>query len=243
MELQEIYKQVRWCYDEEALDETDFSPAQGNDNGNNDCTLMNNIIKAKIADALRWICLYAPVEMLGGSDEQNNPGATDEQKQTGILVDKEETPTAITGYDGGRIQLETDFIKLARVRAAGWHRAVSVPINEYSDEYLQLYDANGATATLDRPQAAIIDKAQKVLEVWPKGSGTTEYTYVAATDEPNNFDVGSGADQKTYYPLPPRARSSFIYYIAFLVLSAYEDTRAERMLEIAKMNLGITSSK
>ena len=141
--------------------------------------------------------------------------------------------------------MQADFIKLARVRVNGWHRAIKTPIEEDSEEYLQLYDANGAAATADRPQAAIIDKAIKVLEVWPTGS-SAEYTYVAAT-EAKSFDVTTGEVghevTTTHYPLPPRAKTAFIYYLAFLVLSAYADSRAPRMLEIAKMNLGFTDNK
>ena len=235
MTVGEIIKAVRFCYDEEALDNANFNNASAQDN-----TYMDNIIKSKIGDAVRWICLYSPAELLGGSDEVTASGGST-PAPTGILVDVPEsgqtlTPTAISGTTGGYIVLEADFIKLARVRVAGWHRAVKVPIAEDSDEYLQLRDDNGATATADRPQAAIIDKATKQLEVWPTGT-SAEYTYVAAVDAYHFHYTGVTDPLQERYPLPPRVKTAFIYYLAFLVLSAYEDSRAPRMLEIAKMNI------
>lgn len=240
MTVEEIISAVRWCYDEEKLTDAGFSSASAGD-----MSLMDNIIKAKIGDAVRWICLYAPAELLGGSDETTSSGGQQVPYETGILVDMPKsgtlTPTAITGTTGGYIALPADFIKLARVRVSDWHRAVKEPLSEDSDEYLQLYDTNGAAATADRPQAAIIDKSEKILEVWPMGTNkTVEYTYVAAT-EGETFVTGAGTAQDpyvTHYALPPRVRTAFIYYLAFLVLSAYEDSRSARMLEIAKMNLG-----
>lgn len=219
MTVEQIIKAVRWCYDEEAQNLSNIQQAQAGDS-----TLMDNIIKAKIPDAVRWICLYAPTELLGGSDEQDFP--------TGILVDKTGSPTSISGTTGGKLTMPPDYIRLVRVRVNGWHRAVKNPISEDSDEYLQLRDENGATATADRPQAAIIDKATKEIEVWPTGA-SAEYTYVASL---NDEDITK--DGGTTVAIPPRAKTAFIYYLAFLVLSAYEDSRAARMLDIAKMNIG-----
>ena len=231
MDVEQIIKAVRWCYDEEAQNGASFSSASADDN-----TLMNNIIKSKIGDALRWICLYAPAELLDGSDEVS--------LDTGILVDAELSDRS-TSDNGVEIAEGTDclvmtmpatFIKLARVRALNWHRAIIVPISEDSEEYLQLHDTNGATATNDRPQAAIRNKSTRQIELWPLPEGDSfhvEVTYVA--DPGNNYDSSS---LSTKVAIPPKGKTAFIYYLAFLTLSAYEDSRAERMLEIAKMNIG-----
>lgn len=220
MTVGEIINAVRWCFDEEQTDSADFRNASGND-----CTLMDNIIKSKIGDAVRWISLYAPSDILGGSDTASI--------NTGIMTDATMYPTAISGTTGGMLTMPSDFIRLVRVRVSGWHRAVKDPIAEDSDEYLQLRDVNGAEATADRPMAAIIDKATKEVEVWPTGS-SAEITYIS---EPS-VNISSSASSSTNVAIPPRAKSAFIYYLAFLVLSAYEDSRAMRMYEIAKMNIG-----
>lgn len=222
MTVGEIVKAVRWCYDEEQIDSADFRNASANDT-----TLMNNIIKSKIGDAMRWVCLYAPAELLGDSDTYGS---------TGIMVDATMTPTSISGTSGGKFTMPSDFIKLVRVRVNGWHKAVKTPIAEDSEEYLWLYDENGARATLDRPIAALIEKADKEIEVWPTGSSAS-VTYIANPDT----SVSSSSSDSTTVAIPPKVKTAFVYYLAFLVLSAYEDTRAARMLDIAKMNIGKVS--
>jgi hypothetical protein len=226
MTVEQIIKAVRFCFDEEVSNNASFSsPSAG------DISSMNNIIKSKIGDALRWICLYAPAELLEGSDGSDT---------TGIMVDETNAiPTPITGTSGGRITLGADankkFVKLVRIRMQDWHRAIKNPISEDSEEYLQLYDDSGATATADRPQAVLIEKAVKEFEVWPFNAGkTAEYTYIA---DPGTAITETSTDNETL-PLPPKVKTAFIYYLAFLVLAAYEDSRAARMLEIAKMNIG-----
>lgn len=234
MTVEQIIEAVRFCIDEESLNAAEFLDASAYDIGDatTDNGLMNNIIRSKIGDAVRWVCLYGPAELLSGSDETRDGQLVD----TGILVDVDginPTPIATTG--GGYINLPTDFIKLARVRCWSWHRAVINPISEDSEEYLQLYDPNGAEAAADRPQAVIINRNKRQLEVWPTGLAT--YTYVADVGD-NSFTTGTGDDEQVHYPLPPKVKTAFIYYLAYLLLSAYNDARSARMLEIAKMNIG-----
>lgn len=231
MDVEQIIKAVRWCYDEEAHNTASFSSASADDN-----TLMNNIIKSKIGDALRWICLYAPAEILDGSDEVS--------LETGILVDAELSDHTTSDNGVGIIEgaeclvmtMPPSFIKLARVREVNWHRAIITPIAEDSEEYLQLHDPNGATATVERPQAAIRNKSTRQIELWPLPEGDSfhvEVTFVA--DPGNSYDTSSPS---TKVAIPPKGKTAFIYYLAYLTLSAYEDSRAARMLEIAKMNIG-----
>ena len=235
MTLTDIIRSVRLCIDEEAANSSSLAATD------NDTVLMNHIIEDKMADALRWVCLYAPAELLGGSDEIKDGAAV----STGILIDAVLRPGVTVEDKGVRLidaddgcttlQMPDNFIKLARVRAQGWHKAVKTPISEDSDEYLQLYDTAGATATPDRPVAAIIDKAQAEIELWPAAEDTVQVTFVSSVDaDTQAFTLSS----EKHCPLPPRAKTAFTYYLAFLLLSAYNDPRAARMLEIAKMNIG-----
>lgn len=242
MTVSEIIKSVRWCIDEEAVNASELADASAYDfeeGSHSDNGLMNNIITDKIGDALRWVCLFGPATLLDGSDETKEEEGETVVVDPGVMKDMSVTPTTIEGHNAGRITMPTDFIKLARIRVSGWHRAIKVPISEDSEEYLQLYDVNGATATADRPQAAIIDKTAKEIEVWPwtATDGEVQYTYVAATDG-ESFEKTEGDVTETHYALPPKARTAFIYYLAFLVLSAYGDPRAKNMFDIAKMNMG-----
>ena len=234
MTIGKIIEAVRFCIDEEAQNGSNLAYA-------NDKTRMDGIIKDKIGDALRWVCLNAPVELLSGTDTVSGTTPVD----TGIIVDKSGTFTAsgtefiynsmsgrTTGY--GRIVTGEDFIKLARVRVDGWHRAIINPFAEDSEEYLQLFDEYGAMGTPDRPQGALINKKVKEIEVWPVSENDdVEYSYVATIPD---SDIDTSLDTNNV-ALPPNARTSFIYYLAFLLLSAYGDGRSTRMLEIAKMRL------
>lgn len=229
MTVKQIIDAVRWCIDEETVNGSDL--AYNTVSLSNDKTLMDNIIKAKAGDALRWVCLYGSAEVLAGSDEEGGSAIS-------ILVDMDnQTPTAISGHSAAYVSMPTDFIKLARIRATGWHRAIRKPITEDSEEYLQLYDENGATATNERPQAALIQRATARIECWPcSGLQRVDYTYVK---DPGT-SISSSATSSTKFAIPPAAKSAFIYYLAFLLLSSYGDERSVRMLEIAKMNLGVS---
>ena len=229
MEISDIISRVRWAIDEEAVDNANFGNASADDS-----TKMNKIIKASIGTALHWVCLHAPAEMLTGNDGTTTP-PSEQQK---LIVDKTPTVAQIppTGTAiGGSFSLENDFLRLVRVRGDNWHRAVMTPISEDSEEYLQLRDENGAMATYDRPQAAIILRATKSIEVYPKPT-TVNYTYVRDPLAGGAIDYTSETATAPF--VPAKAQAALIYYIAFLVLSAYGDARAARMLEIAMMNIG-----
>lgn len=230
MTVQNIYKRVRWCFDEEALNVASLADVSEYDFGNTDNGLMNRIIKDKIGDALRWVCLYAPAEQLSGEGDSSD-GSID------IVVDDSGTVPA-----DGRIALGKNFIRLIRVRCTDWHRAVMGEslLKEDSNEYLQLMDGYGAEATTDRPQAALIETAEKKVEVWPHKSGNRyELTKLVmpSADDLSNLQDNSNVS------IPPLLLTSFIYYLAFLTLSAYEDSRSTRMLEIARMSLGQTNDQ
>ena len=225
MKVKDIYRRVRWCFDEEALNVSNLAGVTGGDND-----LMNNIIKDKIGAALRWICLYAPAEQLSGGGDSDGDGIDIVVDDSGSLSEDK------------RISLGKNFIRLIRVRVEGWHRAIMGEslLKEDSDEYLQLMDENGAYATNDRPQAALIETAEKCVEVWPHQNGDTyELTKLVM---PSSEDL-SGITENSSIGVPALLEAAFIYYLAFLVLSAYADGRAARMLEIARMSLGQTEDR
>ena len=232
MDIQSIVNGVRLCIDEEADNVSSLAGADGDD-----ITKMNNIIKSKIGDALHWVCLHAPVDMLTGKDGPST--------DTSLVADVTAEESSITSIPatgdaiGASVALASDFLRLIRVRGNDWHRAIMTPISEDSEEYLQLYDANGAAATADRPQAALILSASKKLEVYPKPT-TIKYTYVKDPLAGGTDYSASGASAPQ---LPTKLHGSMLYYIAYLTLSAYGDARSTRMLEIAMQNLGISDKR
>lgn len=232
MEIRDIYQAVRLCFDEGAENGSSLSEEAVAALGS-DSEAMNEIIENKLSDALRWVCLYAPAEQLSG-------GGSGESGTIDIIEDSSgDVPS------DGRISLGGNFIRLIRIRCSDWQRAVMGDslLKEDSEEYLQLSDPYGAEATSDRPQAALIETREKQVEVWPHGSEATyELTkLVMPTSETIRQTLQQSGEVQV--SVPPLLEGSFVYYLAFLVLSAYADPRATRMLEIAKMNLGLTDDK
>lgn len=221
MSVEEIIEAVRCCMDEEAANFSDLT-----DVSDNDSTYMDNIIKAKARDALRWCCVNAPVDMLYGSDESTDTGI--------IKMYTSETITATTlTSDIGKITLPTSYLKLSRFRASSWHRAVLQLAEEDSDEYAMMYN-DTEKGTDELPRAGICRTSPVEIHFQPY-SATDSYEISYVTDI-----SGSITADTTDIALPPKIKTSFIYYTAYLVLTAYENiTKANQCYQIAVQNLGI----
>lgn len=222
MLVSKIIENVRWCIDEE--DSNPSSLAYVSVLGS-DSALMDNIIKAKIPDALRWICLYAPSELMSSTGDAPASGTID------LIVEETLPPSH------NLLTPSQTLLKVVRVKGSNWHRAIlgDSLLKEDSDEYLQLRDTNGAEATNDRPQAALINTKQKKVEVWPTSNNQFTLTYAKAL---SNSDMQALTTITTNVNIPVLVETSFIYYLAYLVLSAYGDPRREIMMEIAMQNIG-----
>ena len=236
MLVSNIINSVRWCIDEEAVNSANLDGASvfDFDSQTTDSGLMNNIIKARIIDALRWISLYAPSDMLTGVSSDSSSSSESSDDSLDIIA--EDANATVTN---NVITPEKTLVRVIRVKSTDWHRAIlgESLIKEDSGEYLQLRDTNGAAATNDRPQAALINTKTRKVEVWP-GTGTFTLTYISlptlsVTEMTDSTPVG----------IPAALETSFIYYLAYLLLSAYGDGRAKNMLDIATLNLGKSEDK
>ena len=224
---------MRWCIDEEAVNVAALAGASAYDfdgGTHTDTGMMNNIIRNKIPAALRWVCLYAPAEQLSG-------GSSGSSSQNAIDVIQEDTLSAT----GNVLTPSKPLIRVVRVKGENWHRAIlgDSLIKEDSDKYLQLRDENGATATINRPQAALVNTKEKKVEVWP-GDGQFVLTYikVLSADDISGLDIDS-----TEVGIPANVETSFIYYLAYLLCTAYGDSRAKSMYDNATLNLGRNEDK
>ncbi len=226
MTVGDIVKAVRWCIDEEAVNAAalaDVSAYDFDGGTHTDLGLMNNIIRNKIPAALRWVCLHAPAEQLSCSDSSESSDA--------INIIQEDTLYATNSI----ITPTKPLIRVVRVKGENWHRAIlgDSLIKEDSEEYLQLRDENGATATVDRPQAAVINTKQKNVEVCPS-NGTFVLTYIKALSD---SDISGLDDDTKEVNIPASVATSLIYYLAYLLCTAYGDTRAKSLYENATLNL------
>ena len=231
-----IKQRVRFCLDEEAVNLAQIGV------GNNDDAYMDNIIADKIPDAVRWCALYAPDGLL--RSEKETSGETSKGWSVaaeGVFLEERACSAVYQSTPAGHvtITLPDNFGRLVRVRLSKWSKAVRVPVEEDSDEYLMV-NADTAKATADRPVAALIRTNPMKLECWPGEasdasgqSATVTISYIS-----NGSDITITG--QTGVNIPGQLEPAFIYYLAFLVATAYRDSIASSLLQIAKMHLGLS---
>lgn len=231
MKVDEIIKQVRWCIDEETSGTAYLTD-------NKDDVYMENIIRAKIPDALHWIAITASASSVLSSSSST-------QKNSSSDVASTTTTMTVTSFDDhediGVITMPSSVsvFNINRVRGKGWHKAV-VPVEDTSDEALMMFD-DTSKGTIDRPQAAIMRVKPLQVLVQPMPSdGTVSVSYVGV---PTDITKGSGEEEGDSVEISDNFRGAFIYYLAFLLLSAYDDSKANQMYSIALQQLGANQTK
>lgn len=217
MSIEEIIKAVRWCIDEESNNTSEITDEK-------DDLYMDNIIKSKINDALHWIAITAassPVlsdsKSIGSTSDTIQVSDFDFNRNIGVIT----------------MPSNMEIITINRIRGASWYKAVT-PVEDTDDEALMMYD-DTAKGTIDRPQAAIMRENPIKILMQPKTS-TAVITYVGV---PKSVSTDAST---TDVSIPDKLKNAFIYYIAFLLLSAYDDTKASQMYTIALQQLGVNQT-
>ena len=230
MKVDEIIKQVRWCIDEETSGTSYISDDK-------DDVYMENIIRAKIPDALHWIAITASASSVLSSSSSTQKNASSDVASTTATM----TVTPFDGHeDIGVITMPSSVsvFNINRVRGKGWHKAV-IPVEDTSDEARMMFD-DTSKGTVDSPQAAIMRVKPLQVLVQPMPSdGTISVSYVGV---PTDVTKGSG-DEDDSVEISDNFRGAFIYYLAFLLLSAYDDSKANQMYSIALQQLGANQTK
>lgn len=230
MKVDEIIKQVRWCIDEETSGRSYITDDK-------DDVYMENIIRAKIPDALHWIAITASASSVLSSSSSTQKNASSDVASTTATM----TVTSFDGHeDIGVITMPSSVsvFNINRVRGKGWHKAV-IPVEDTSDEALMMFD-DTSKGTVDRPQAAIMRVKPLQVLVQPMPSdGAISVSYVGV---PTNVTNGSGEEDDSV-EISDNFRGAFIYYLAFLLLSAYDDSKANQMYSIALQQLGANQTK
>lgn len=219
MKIEDIIKQVRWCIDEESNNTSEITDEK-------DDTYMDNIIKSKINDALHWIAITAA----------SSPVLSDSKKvdTTTTSTIKVEEYVAEKGIGIITMPSDTEVINISRVRGKGWFKAV-VPVEDTDDEALMMFDES-AMGTADRPQAAIMRENPIKILLQPK----PEEAVISFVGVPKNVSISSSG---TDVAIPDKLSNAFIYYLAFLLVSAYNDTKATQMYTIAMQQLGVNTKQ
>ena len=215
MTISDIIKQVRWCIDEESNNTSDITDEK-------DDIYMDNIIKAKVNDALHWLAITAA-----------SSSVLSDSKKVGTTT----STIKVSDYDATRnigvIEMDsnTEVINISRVSGNSWFKAV-VPVEDTDDEALMMF-SDTAAGTVDRPQAAIMRENPIKILLQPKPTEAT----ISFVGVPKNVDTSDS----TEVSVPDKLKNSFIYYLAFLLLSAYDDTKASQMYTIALQQLGVNT--
>lgn len=217
MKVEDIIKQVRWCIDEESNNTSEITDEK-------DDLYMDNIIKSRINDALHWIAITAA----------SSPVLSDSKK-----VDATTTSTIkVESFDDTRgigaitMPSDTEVINISRVRGEGWFKAVT-PVEDTDDEALMMYD-DTAKGTADRPLATIMRENPICILLQPIPTKAV----ISFVGVPKNVSITSDT---TDVAIPDKLSNAFIYYLAFLLLSAYDDTKANQMYTIALQQLGVST--
>lgn len=218
MKVEDIIKQVRWCIDEESNNTSAITDEK-------DDTYMDNIIKSKINDALHWIAITAASSSVFA-----------ESKDTST----ESSKISVEDYDVTRnigiitMDENTEIISISRVRGEEWFKAV-IPIEDTDNEAYMMFDES-AMGTADRPQAAIMRENPISILLQPKPTRAV----VSFVGVPKNVDASK---ESTDVAIPDKLQNAFIYYLAFLLLSAYNDNKATHMYTIALQQLGVNTKQ
>ena len=166
----EMAKAVRVAIDMNKDDEPLFVE------GDTDTLTLDEIIMAKLADAVRLVEMEAPATMLeSGHDFGDN-----------IFI----------GEDGkGFVILPEDFMRLISFRMSDWKRTVFEAISENDSQYaLQSSKWKGICGNPEKPVCAIVRRSEgKVLEFYSCNDNTaivTQATYVPIP----RIDIDGGID-------------------------------------------------
>lgn len=218
MKVEDIIKQVRWCIDEESNNTSSITDEK-------DDLYMDNIIKSKINDALHWIAITAASSSVFAESKKTSDTSSkisvidyDATKNIGIITMDE----------------NTEIIAISRVRGNDWFKAV-IPVEDTDNEAYMMFDES-AMGTADRPQAAIMRENPIKILLQPKPTEAV----VSFVGVPKNVDVSS---ETTDVAITDKLKNAFIYYLAFLLLSAYNDNKATHMYTIALQQLGVNTKQ
>ena len=205
-----------------------------------DTLTLDEIIYAKLAEAVRLVEMEAPLFMLeSGHDLMGDAEACLLDKKSGydLLGGAEASPwdknsgQGIYWGEGGKgfIILPDDFMRLISFRMSDWERTVHEAISENDPQYaLQSSRFKGICGNPEKPVVAIVRRSEgKVLEFY---SCKTEEATVA---------------QATYLPIPKIDRDggidvaedcyrAAVYRAASLALASVGDQLSTTMLEISK---------
>lgn len=205
VQAEEMVKDVRVAID------MNYSSGQLLEEGDMDTLGLNDIIHAKLADAVRMVGMEAPLHLLeqGHQFGRRNVFWKDAGK--------------------GWIILPDDFMRLVVFKMSDWLRPVSDAIGEDDPLYLrQSSKWKGICGNPERPVVAIVNRAEgKVLEFYSCKDNTARVEQAVYIPFPL-IDGYGGIDVSEH------CYKAAVYRAASLALASINDQLAKTMLEFSK---------
>lgn len=179
--------------------------------GDTDTLTLDEIIYAKLADAVRMVETEAPVSLLESGHDFGDD-------------------YVFIGEDGkGFVILPHDFMRLIAFRMSDWQCTVFSPISESDPEYaIQSSRFKGICGNPEKPVAAIVRRSEgMVLEFYSCHDNNATVTQATYLPMPKiDRDGGIDVAEKCY--------RAAVYRAASLALASVGDQLSTTMLEISK---------
>lgn len=175
-----------------------------------DTVSFNDIIYAKLTDAVRMVEMEAPLHLL----EQGHQFGEN-----------------IVWSDGGKgwLILPDDFMRLVVFKMSDWHHSVSEAISQDDPKYSRQWSKwKGICGNPEKPVVAIVNRAEgNVLEFFSCNDDTATVEQAVYIPLPRiDFDGGIDVSEKCY--------KAAVYRAGALALSSIGDQLATTMVELSK---------
>lgn len=187
--------------------------------GDPDTLSLDEVIMAKLTDAVRLVEMEASPELL-------------ENGHDFVTFDSEHDlgETYILNKDGsGMVTLPSDFMRLVAFRMSDWHRTVFEAISDRDPQYsLQSSKWKGIRGNPEKPVVAIVRRSEgKVLEFYSCNDPEAEVTQATYISYPK-IDLDGGID------IAEECYRAAVYRAASLALASVGEQLSTTMLEISK---------
>lgn len=201
-----IVSDVRVCLDEIGINEAELI-------GGTDSRDMDDIIKSKIPDAIRYVYLNADLALISPSFKSGEAGSD----RNGMVA----------------ISIDNTFLRLVYAKLEDWAFSATEAIMHTDKRYATLKNPI-TTGYPDNPKAAICEDdggVQRTLELYSSAikGGNVEYIY-GYIDNPSMVGDKYNIDDKVY--------RAVVYHAAGLTLLTFKDAHADAMFNMALTLMG-----
>lgn len=176
-----------------------------------DTLSLNDIIYAKLTDAVRIVSMEAPLHLLEQGHQFGRKNIFWKENGKGWII------------------LPDDFMRLVIFKMSDWNRPVNEVINEDNPLYLRQFSKwKGICGNPEKPVVAIVNRAEgKVLEFYSCKDNTASVEQAMYIPFPHIDDYG-GID------VSERCYKAAVYRAASLALASLNDQQTTTMLELSK---------